>query len=71
MDPGGDKQERPAAPDASQIADAMATAIKACAVWPRRNRADSPTPIFVEMRRSLAGSVIPGVKFRIFLCSGA
>src|SRR5262252_11110570 len=37
MDPGGDKQERPAAPDASQIADAMATAIKACAVWPRRN----------------------------------
>src|SRR5580765_1424365 len=37
MDPGGDRQERPAAPDASQIADALATAIKACAVWPRRN----------------------------------
>jgi hypothetical protein len=37
MEPGGENQRPAAAPDASQIADALATAIKACAVWPRAN----------------------------------
>jgi hypothetical protein len=37
MVPGGDNQRPAAAPDASQVAEALATAVKACAVWPRAN----------------------------------